>query len=243
LREGELTWLLPVAASLRSRMLLDARVGYINRKIDDGTTALREEYPSMQIGLHYAYSASPAPGPLDIDIGTTFRKGLRSDTAATGAELDYFLWRPTVSVNLALGDRWSTGMLLTGQLSSDVLPLESQWVLGGIDNIAAYLPGVAVGDIGGYGELDLQYHGWELLGVRVTPRAFVEYGLSRYERQADAATRGTAMLSDVGAELVANWRFLEASVTVAAPIAHRRVSPAVRDDSDANLLFRVSAAF
>jgi hemolysin activation/secretion protein len=243
LREGELNWLLPVAASLHSRMLLDARVSYINRELDNGEATLREEYPSIQIGMHYAYSASPAAGPLDIDVGTTFRKGLRSDTAATGADFDYFLWRPTVSVNLALSDRWSTGMLLTGQLSNDTLPLESQWVLGGIDNIAAYLPGIAVGDIGAYGELDLQYHGWELLGVRVSPRAFVEYGLSRYERQSDEATRGTAMLSDIGTELVANWRFLEASLAIAAPIGHRRVSSALRDDSDANLLFRVSAAF
>ena len=47
----------------------------------------------------------------------------------------------------------------------------------------------------------------------------------------------------IGTELVANWRFLEASLAIAAPTGHRRVSSALRDDSDANLLFRVSAAF
>src|SRR3546814_1875950 len=34
------------------------------------------------------------------------------------------------SVNLALSDAWSTGLLLAGQLGTDTLPLESQWVLG-----------------------------------------------------------------------------------------------------------------
>src|SRR3546814_17177539 len=92
----------------------------------------------------------------------------------------------------------------------------------GIDNSAAYLPGVAVGDTGAYGALDLLYHGWQLAGVRFSPRVFVEYGLSRYEQQSDAATRGTSMLSDVGGELQASWRFLETSLALAAPIAHRR---------------------
>src|SRR3546814_19136661 len=79
--------------------------------------------------------------------------------------------------------------------------------------------------------------------VRCSPRVFVEYGLSRYEQQSDAATRGTSMLSDVGGELQASWRFLETSLALAAPIAHRRVSSSLRDDSEANLLFRVTARF
>lgn len=243
LREGRLNWLLPVAASLHSRLLLDARVDYLNRELSSTDTHLREEYPSVQLAVHYSYSASPDAGPLDVDIGSTFRKGLRSDTAPTGAALDYFLWRPTVSLNLALSDDWNTSLLLAGQLSTDTVPLESQWVLGGIDNIAAYLPGIAVGDTGGYGALDLMYRGWELAGVHVSPRVFVEYGLSRYEQQSDAATRGTSMLSDVGGELQAGWRFLEASLALATPITHHRVSSALRDDSEANLLFRVTARF
>src|SRR3546814_14975830 len=88
-----------MAATLHSRLLLDARVDYINREIGTPDTQLREEYPSVQVAMHYSYSASPDAGPLDVDIGSTFRKGLRSEVAPTGAALDYFLWRPTVSVN------------------------------------------------------------------------------------------------------------------------------------------------
>ncbi|NGY04883.1 hypothetical protein [Solimonas terrae] len=243
LRSGELNWLMPIDATLHSRMLIDARVDYVNRELDSSNASLGEEYPSLQLGMHYSYSASPSAGPLDIDIGTMFRKGLRSETAVTGADLAYFLWRPTISLNLELGDDWNTGLLLAGQLSNDTLPLESQWVLGGIDNIAAYLPGIEVGDTGAYGELDLQYHGWYLVGVRLTPRVFAEYGLSCYEQQSDAATRGTAMLTDIGTELLANWRFFEASLAIAAPTGHRNVPSALRHESDAKLLFRLSAAF
>lgn len=243
LREARVTWLMPVAATLHSRLLLDARVDYLNRELRAADTHLREEYPSVQLAIHYSYSASPNAGPLDLDIGSTFRKGLRSNVAVTGAELDYFLWRPTVSANLAFSEGWNTGLVLAGQLSSNTLPLESQWVLGGIDNIAAYLPGVAVGDTGAYGAWDLLYRGWELAGVQVSPRAFVEYGLSRLERQSDAATNGTSMLADVGGELRVSWRFLETSLALATPIAHHRVSSSVRDDSEANLLFRVTARF
>src|SRR3546814_3505396 len=105
-----------MAATLHSRLLLDARVDYINREIGTPDTQLREEYPSVQVAMHYSYSASPDAGPLDVDIGSTFRKGLRSEVAPTGAALDYFLWRPTVSVNLAPSDAWSTGLLLAGQM-------------------------------------------------------------------------------------------------------------------------------
>src|SRR3546814_15154805 len=124
--------------------------------------------------------------------------------------------------------------------SSDVCSSDL-WVLGGIDNVAAYLPGVAVGDTGAYGALDLLYHGWQLAGVRFSPRVFVEYGLSRYEQQSDAATRGTSMMSDVGGELQASWRFLETSLALAAPIPQRRVSSSLPDDSEAHLLFMVTA--
>lgn len=242
-REARLTWLMPLAATLHSRLLLDARVDYLNRELSTTDTQLREEYPSVQLAVHYSRSASPDAGPLDLDIGSTFRKGLRSDVASTGADLDYFLWRPTVSVNLALSDDWNTGLLLAGQLSTNTLPLENQWVLGGIDNLAAYLPGIVVGDTGAYGALDLLYRGWNLGEVHVSPRVFVEYGLSRYERQSDAATNGTSMLADVGGELHASWRFLETSLALATPIAHHRVSSTLRDDSEANLLFRVTARF
>src|SRR3546814_1914622 len=74
-----------MAATLHSRLLLDARVDYINREIGTPDTQLREEYPSVQVAMHYSYSASPDAGPLDVDIGSTFRKGLRSEVAPTGA--------------------------------------------------------------------------------------------------------------------------------------------------------------
>lgn len=241
LREGQLTWLYPLAASLQSRFLLEARADYVNRESDGQDVHFREEYPSVQFGAHYSYSASPRVGPLDIDVGTTFRKGLRGDTAQTGAKLDYFLWRPTASVNLSLSDNWSTGLLMAGQLTSNALPLENQWVLGGIDNVVAYRPGVVVGDSGAYATLDLQYRGWSLLGVQFTPRAFAEYGVSRYAKALDGGENHTAVLSDLGVQLKAEWRYFEASVAAAAPIEHRNVSASTRHASDTNLLFKLTA--
>src|SRR3546814_11169862 len=96
-----------MAATLHSRLLLDARVDYINREIGTPDTQLREEYPSVQVAMHYSYSASPDAGPLDVDIGSTFRKGLRSEVAPTGAALAYFLWRPTVGVKIGRASCWA----------------------------------------------------------------------------------------------------------------------------------------
>ncbi len=243
LREGQLTWLMPIDATLRSRLLLEGRADYVNRESSGPDSHLREEYPSAQIGVSYSYSASPSIGPLDLDVSMTLRKGLRNELSDTGAKLDYLLWQPTISVNLAFSDDWTTALLVAAQLASDPLPIESQWVLGGMDNIAAYLPGIAVGDSGGYAELDLQYRSWEVLGIRLLPRVFAEYGVSRFEVPADDSQRGTAGLADIGLELMADWRYFETSIAAAAPLAHHGVPAEIRDDSDARLLFRLTAQF
>nr|WP_240954029.1 ShlB/FhaC/HecB family hemolysin secretion/activation protein [Solimonas marina] len=241
LREAQLSWLYPLTATLRSRLLIEVRADYINREFDLGDLGVREEYPSVQIGAHYSYSDTTPLGAADVDLSSTFRKGLRSKDADTGAKLDYLSWQPSISLNFGLGHRWNTGLLLAAQLADGTLPIESQWVLGGVDNIAAYRPGVAVGDDGVYSAIDLQYGGWSPLGVQLTPRVFAEYGLSRYARSLDDGVNHSSMLSDAGVELRAAWRMFSASVTAAAPIAHRNVPSDVRDASDASVLFKLTA--
>src|SRR3546814_13794571 len=104
-----------MAATLHSRLLLDARVDYINREIGTPDTQLREEYPSVQVAMHYSYSASPDAGPPDVDIGSTFRKVLRREVEPTGAPLASVLWRPALGGIIALSDAWRTALLIPGQ--------------------------------------------------------------------------------------------------------------------------------
>jgi hemolysin activation/secretion protein len=249
LRELQAAWLYPLRATLRSRWLLDVRAEYthldhdVHVDADDGDAAIAtqsEEYPSLQAGLHYSRSDVWRGRPVDVDLGLTLRQGLRGDRATSGADLDYFLWRPTANLNVSLSDAFDTGLTLAAQFSDDRTPEQSQWVLGGIDNIAAYLPGIAVGDSGAYAALDLQYAGWTVAGIALKPRLFAEYGYSRY---AQMPGQNDIQLSDVGAELGLAWRQLRASLAAALPVEHQGVDDRLRRDSEANLLFRLTARF
>ncbi|WP_028079648.1 ShlB/FhaC/HecB family hemolysin secretion/activation protein [Solimonas soli] len=244
LRELQAAWLYPVAATLRSRWLLDVRVEYTHEQRDlrpeDAIVTQREEYPSLQIGTHYSRSGAWAGRPLDADLSLTARQGLRGGESGSGADLGYLLGRASASFNLKLSDAFDAGLALAGQYSGDSLPEQSQWVLGGIDNVAAYLPGIAVGDSGAYASLDLQYAGWRVADLQLKPRVFAEYG---YSRLANDAGLPAIQLADVGAELRANWRFAEASLAAAMPVQHSGVADDLRRRSEANLLFRVAARF
>jgi len=245
LREIQATWLYPLAATQRSRWLIDLRVEYTDDQRDvhgeEAIITLREEYPTVQLGSHYSRSTTVRGLPLDVDLSLTARQGLRSETGPSGAALDYLLGRGTLSFNLTLNDDFDVGLAFAGQYSDDALPEQSQWVLGGIDNVAAYLPGIAVGDRGAYAALDLQYAGWRVSDIQVQPRIFLEYGYSDLAK--GGGSDDAVQLADVGGELRMSWRFVEASLAAALPIQHSGVSDARERRNEANLLFRLATTF
>lgn len=241
LREAQLAWLYPLIGSLRSRLLLEVRADYVDRRRErlqeDQIDTLHERYPWLETGLHYSRSQYWDGRALDLDLGLKLQRGLAAQ-ADSGASLDYWLLRPSVSLNYALSDHWQLGSSSAAQLSNERLPDQSQWVLGGVDNLAAYHPGVAVGDSGVYSLLDLQYEGWRLAATQLTPRVFAEYGFS------SARDRGGAQaLSDMGLQLRASWRQLKLTLSSALPLSRSGVSASQSRAAQAPLLFSLTAIF
>lgn len=155
------------------------------------------------------------------------RKGLgdgETEQAGSLADLGYLLWRPQLSTKLSQGS-FSTRLDLYAQLTGDTVPEQSQWVLGGLSNIASYLLGVAVGDAGGLARLQLDY---KLFGkderYTVVPRAFVEYGYARDEHAQAGLPGGTPTIADAGVELAVSYS-------------------SWLDDADANAYFRAALKF
>lgn len=247
LEEIQALWSYPLAASFASRWILDVRADYTRKRRSApglGASAQDERYPSAEVGNTLSHTAIWLGLPWDFETGLTLRKGLRSQTTAYGADLDYLVWRPSARADATLGERASAGLAIAAQLTSDTTPEQSQWVLGGSNAIYAYLPGVAVGDSGGLALLQFEYRLPTAEDIGLRTRAFAEYGYARYEGSAPTGAAQRVELADVGLEISARYkRWLEASLAGAVPILDDDLDAAVRSDGDAGLLFRVALSF
>jgi hemolysin activation/secretion protein len=247
LEEIQGTWSYPLAATLTTRWIFDARIDYTRKRREAQEPDLplqNEQYPSLETGVDFTHAMIWLGKPWDFETGLTLRKGLRSSTAASSAETDYLLWRPSARASVTLRDNLAAGAAIIAQLTSDTVPEQSQWVLGGINAIYAYLPGVAVGDSGGLAQLQLEYRLPRFDEIEVRPRAFAEYGFVDYGASTPERSGGTVELADIGVEINARLRsWLEASLAGAVPVLDDDISAAARDDTDAGLLFRIAVSF
>ncbi len=85
---------------------------------------------------------------------------------------------------LSYEQRVGEGLTLTakarGQFADEQLPQQQQFVLGGMDSLSAYLPGVLIGDEGYHLKVSLDKALKAAEGFTLTPSLFAEYGGSWY---------------------------------------------------------------
>ena len=248
--EVQASWERPISASNSHRWLAAAEVDYTYKRseLDDGTRLQREEYPSIEIGLSGS-SIMPLPQALQLmlEARLELRHGLgKKDGDPRAVNERYLLGRPQVRAALVLDDRWELMMRGELQISRDTVPEQSQWVLGGVGYLDAYLPGVAIGDSGGLLRVELNHletSPW--LGIEWIPGIFAEYGYARFERPLpDLRPAGTAEIRDAGARvdmLYARW--LRASLSIARGFGESGIGDGDLDRNKANFQFSVSASF
>jgi hemolysin activation/secretion protein len=122
-----------------------------------------------------------------------------------------------------------------------VLPEQQEWLLGGQGNMTAYLPGVAVGDVGyaarAQAELTL-----DVLGFELKPRIFGEYGFATLQNPVAGQVTARQSLADAGAEVAIKFgKIFEGSVAWAKSIDEQGISQAELDAAKANIYFRIAA--
>ncbi|MDB5969238.1 MAG: hypothetical protein JWQ90_1688 [Hydrocarboniphaga sp.] len=249
LQQAEAAWLFPILGNFQSRLTVNAKVDYTNKEVSlrsNGAVAQSQEYGSVEAGSAYSHIISlGGTQHLDLDAGVAVRKGLGDDKTGeptTLADQGYLLFRPQASARYAFDEHLSTRLDLYAQITSDTVPEQSQWVMGGLGNIVSYLPGVATGDSGGLARLQIEYKDLgDVYGLTFTPRVFAEYGYTKYENTIAGLPDGTPTIADAGAELVAAYAsWLEASVAYAHSFYDKDIDQQTLDDSEANLYFRLT---
>ncbi len=251
IRQAELGWTYLLAADFSSRWTVGSKVDYTRKDFSTTffgeQTVQRQEYGSAEVSTDYSTLTHPLG--LQTELGGTLavRSGLgddKTDEPLTAADLGYLMYRATLSAKTQLHEWVSMSLVATGQVSGDRLPEQEQWVMGGVGNLEAYLPGVAAGDSGGVARLQFELKGLSLGTLTVRPRIFAEYGVARYEEPLVGQASGTQAISDGGVSLAMSLGpSLEASVSYAESISEDRIEQSVLDRADANVFFRVAAKF
>ncbi len=221
------SWSAVPYADFSRRWLVSLRADHIDDEIRDsanGARLLKQRYDSLEVGFTRSEVWNAGWGGVELQLGLAARGGVGNSNRVmprdSEVSLDYQLLRPSLRVRLdPAGDsRWRLGFDASAHLSDDVLPQQQQLVLGGSDNLAAWLPGVALGDRGGYLRMQAESrYGSDRL--RLSPRVFVEFGNARLEQAQPGQPSGTQTLADIGVEVLLQAdRWLETALIAALPL-------------------------
>lgn len=245
--QGELTWSTVAYADFKQRLSVQLKLDRTLKETEvsaDGTDVQREPYDSVEAVAAWARSGYwLSQQRFDLETGLSVRHGVNDfSTPVTQAELDYLLYRPNLRVASSLGGQWRVQWQASAQITDNRLPEQQQWVLGGVGNLHAWLPGVAVGDSGWLTRLELRSPDWTSGDGRLRVRAFAEAGSSRTENRGSGAPE--IRLADAG--LALDWHYQDwADVQLAAalPISESGVDQATLDELEADFYFRVALRY
>lgn len=246
--EVELGWTGLLHSSFYSRWAVGAKVDYTRKILEISRTEddiQQQEYGSAELSTQYSKVVRPLDLPMELNAGVVVRSGLgdnKTDQPRVLADLGYLLFRPTLGASVRFGEYATIRVAAIAQITDDTLPEQQQWVMGGVGNVEAYLPGVATGDSGGLVRLQWETDSQGLFGFSVVPRLFVEYGMAKFEN-APGDAGDNQKLADGGASLAISRGGFEASVSYAESIEEKKIPKDVLHDSDANVFFRVAMKF
>ena len=249
-------------ANDQTRVLLEQQLEYVDSVFEfdqdrtigtqTGRDIQDEQYGAARIGstLSHSWQFLERNGNLSGGIG--YKRGfgghVRTDFDTFGDPLrtkDFDIIDGKLDTAYELPWNMLLGLNLKGQLSlDDRLPQQQQWVLGGPDNLSAFLPGVLVGDGGSFGNLRLQLPRGELFNhLKYRFSLFVEAGLSKFEK-ASGPTRGIRSASDAGVKLeVVLYKNVQLTVHAARKLSDNNIPDEILEQSESDAFFNIRAQF
>ena len=245
LRQIEALWLVPLYADFTHRWTLQAKVDRTDKKNereDTGAIQQQEVYTSVEASTSWSQKLHLLQNESSLDAGLAVRRGLSDEHQTnTSANLNYLVYKPALGLKHPWTEHFNTSLNVNGQFTTDILPEQQEWLLGGLGSMTAYLPGVAVGDVGyvarAQAELNLDVSGFE-----VTPRLFGEYGFATFQNPAAGQVSERQSLGDVGVEVAFKLgKTFEGSVAWAKSVYDEGISQSELDAAKANVYFRIAA--
>lgn len=208
-----------------------------------------QKYNVLDLGSDYSWryaglSGRPASVSLSGGIKIGGARGDGGFSRAEGTPNGHFsVYTASAGITQSLPADFSLQFNLSGQSSPDILPSYQQWVLGGLSNLTAWLPGTIVGDRGYLGRVTVQGPQWKAGPLQLRPSVFAEYGAARYSF-ITAGSPTWQSLDDVGASLNLSLPGSRISgiLAYAKPTGSRHVTRSVRQGQQAHAFFYLQMA-
>lgn len=245
----------------RHRMTFSQRFEWISDEVDSEERGilLDESYGTAELGLKYLRNTSVFGAPAQLLLQGFVKAGTGSggtfETAEDNEENadavlpgkrtgDFVLFRPKFGFKLDITNHLRMAIAASAQISDgNQLPQQQQYVLGGMDLISAYLPGVLIGDTGSYGRFSFEGINLEVNGTVITPSIFAEHGQTRFE-DAGGVFDDTRVIQDAGVRL--NLKFasdLDMDLVATESLTDKNVPQETLEQARAEFFWRIRKTF
>lgn len=228
------------------------RIEYVNSEIQADVQSqplLDESYQTVELGAKYSVRGALATSPSYFKAQLSLRAGFgdggslesdRSDGVGIGQRsADFVMLRPKLGYKFALAPHYELAVNLDGQFVDDTqLPQQQQYVLGGMNSLSAYLPGVLIGDNGYFVQaaLNAKYRVW---GMPLEASLFAEYGATSFNG-VSGELGSNQSVADVGVRLSAMLGYgFETELVAAAPLMDDVVDKARVDTLESDFFWRL----
>lgn len=225
----------------------DSIIEFTDINVDEliGERTQDEHYGAFRLGttLSESWEWLDRRGSLNTGIG--FKRGFGGEVdniVNDYRRADFNLLDAKLNVSYLLPGKMVASFAADAQKSFDrSVPQQEQWVLGGADNLAAYLPGIMIGDTGLYGRLQLQLPRWKLLTRPYRLSLFSEIGTSQFEDGPDTDRRRACSAGVKVETAPADW--LEITAHAAEGFCEDGLDDDFVDDNEADFFFNVKATY
>lgn len=195
------------------RWVLSEKLTMVSDKVEDvvrNVLIVDEQYSKAAIELKYLYGGRGRHGLGEGHIALGFIGGF-GDESGSFADVeqqaavspgkrspDFLQVAPSIRFSVGLASWFVIDLKADGLFANGrQVPQQDQFVLGGMDRMSAYLPGVLIGDSGYHASLSFGGRADGDAGFDVTPALFIEHGSARFENAAGEAG-DTRSLTDAG---------------------------------------------
>ncbi len=250
-----------LSSDINHRFTLSQRLDYTDSMIDSniGQIVQDERYASLELGATYHKAQKHGDNLLNWKLGAAVKGGISGDKGTLGSDsrsegvaigkrtAEFIVVKPKAEATYAISANSNFKLGISGQISDEQLPQQQQWVLGGIDRLSAYLPGVLVGDTGYHADFSFN-HTWNFGSFSLVGGIFAEYGSAQYENASGSLggidLGSDSSISDAGLRATLSaWDWLEVRAVIAESLSEDNVNQELLERAEADFFVVVKATF
>jgi len=215
-------------SGIDSRLSVTEKLEHIDSVVEQAGTSsklLEETYQIVDVGVKYQksrYKTDELPA-AQLNAGLNFLAGFGDggtldnydeyqaafmtqnpgisvpDVVPAARTAEFMALQASARYMVRIADETLLSFSANGQFADEQLPQQQQYVLGGMNTLSAYLPGVLVGDEGYYINASLEKtFTWN--EYKISPSVFAEYGASWFNNT-NSEFGDTQSIADAGVRL------------------------------------------